>query len=267
MRQKSLTVLLCLLMLAALLPFSGCSKQTGHAVAKVGDREIHIEDIDAIIAGAGFRFISAESELETRQALLDTLINRDLLIIGAYENNLDYQEEVLRVIDGEKHKFLLDVLFEERIIARAEPSEAEIKDWYVRMGEEIKASHILVDSESVALDILEQLKEGAVFEELAARYSIDPSVKRNQGDLGWFTWGAMVDNFQEAAFRMQQGEVSAPVKSKFGYHIIKLVDRRKVEHRPDYAEAKDQAKAEALLKEYSRKVEEWQSKIEMGIVT
>jgi len=263
MRQNILTVLLCLLILAVVPPFSGCSKQTGHVVAKVGDREILIEDIDAIIAGAGFRFASAENELEIRQALIDTLINRDLLIIGAYEKNLDYQEEVLRVIDGEKNKFLLDVLFEERIIARAEPSEAEIKDWYVRIGEEIKASHILVDSESVAREVLAKLKEGVSFEELAVKYSIDPSVKRNQGDLGWFTWGTMVDNFQEAVFRMQPGEVSAPVKSEFGYHIIKLVDRRKVEHRPEYAEAKDQIRSmiierrkRSLMQEYAEELKE-----------
>jgi parvulin-like peptidyl-prolyl isomerase len=174
---------------------------------------------------------------------------------------LEDHEDVHRVIDGEKHKFLLEVLFEEKIISRAEPSEAEIKDWYTRQGEEIRASHILVDSEATALKVLQELKDGAIFEELALEYSVDPSVKRNQGDLGWFIWGTMVDNFQEAAYNMKPGEISAPVKSEFGYHIIKVVDRRKVERHPTYDEAKPQIRTmiverrkRSLMQDYADKL-------------
>jgi peptidyl-prolyl cis-trans isomerase C len=233
-------ILLALLIVALLIAVSGCSKKEGTLVAKVGDRKIYAQDLDDILNRFGVKFNSADEELTEKKRLLDTMINQDLLILGAYEHHLENQEEVLRVVDGEKDKFLLDVLFEKHIMSKATPSEAEIKDWYVRMGEEIKASHILVDSESTAQDVLNKLKNGANFEELAAQYSTDPSAKRNQGDLGWFTWGAMVDNFQDAAFRMKPGEISAPVKTEFGYHIIKVVDRRKVEHQPGYAEAKEQ---------------------------
>ena len=228
--------------LLMVLSFAGCSKKTSEVVAKVGDRTILLEDIDNILNRGGFRFVSADAELQARRDLLDTLINQELLIIGAYESNLENQEEVLRVVEGEKIKFLLDVLYEEKILAKATPSEAEIKDYYVRSGEEIRASHILVDSEATALEVLDKLKNGGVFEELAVEYSIDPSVKRNQGDLGWITWGLMEDNFQDAAFRMKPGEISAPVKTGYGYHIIKLFDRRKVEHQPSYAESKNQIK-------------------------
>ncbi|MDD4052132.1 MAG: peptidylprolyl isomerase [candidate division Zixibacteria bacterium] len=240
MRRKTVMILLPLLIVALLIPLSGCSKKEGTLVAKVGDRKIYAQDLDDILNRFGVKFNSADEELTEKKRLLDTMINQDLLILGAYEHNLGNQEEVLRVVDGEKDKFLLDVLFDKHIMSKAVPSEAEIKDWYVRMGEEIKASHILVDSESTAQDILNKLKSGANFEELATQYSTDPSAKRNQGDLGWFTWGSMVDNFQEAAFRMKAGEVSAPVKTDFGYHVIKVVDRRKVEHQPSYTEAKDQ---------------------------
>lgn len=240
MKRKTLMILLSLLIVASLIPLSGCSKKEGAVVAKVGDRKIYAKDVDDILERFGARFNSADEELTEKRRLLDTMINQNLLIIGAYEHHLENQEEVLRVVDGEKDKFLLDVLFDKHIMSKAVPSEAEIKDWYTRMGEEIKASHILVDSEATAQEILGKLKAGGNFEELATQYSTDPSVKRNQGDLGWFTWGSMVDNFQEAAFRMKAGEISAPVKTDFGYHIIKVVDRRKVEHQPSYAEAKDQ---------------------------
>jgi len=240
MSRKQITVLMSLLAAALMIVVTGCSKQEGTVAARVGDRSIMLEEIEDFFSRRGYRFASAEQELQAKRDLLDSLINQNLLIIGAFEHNLENQDEVLKVVEGERIKFLLEVLFDEKILSKAIPSESEIKDWYVRMGEEIKASHILVDSQAVAQEIIGKLKDGAVFEELAVEYSKDPGVKRNQGDLGWFTWGTMVDEFQNAAFQMQPGEVSAPVKTEYGYHIIKLVDRRELEHRPSYAESKDQ---------------------------
>jgi parvulin-like peptidyl-prolyl isomerase len=245
-----------------LMSIIGCGKQNGHVVAKVGDRKIMLEEVTRYFDRAGVQFISAEMEIQTKRDMLDSLVNQNLLIIGAYESNLENQEEVLSVIEGEKGKFLLDVLFEKVILSKIEPSEAEIKEWYTRSNEEINANHILVDSLSVAEEVLQKLKDGAVFEELAVEYSIDPSAKRNQGDLGWFTWGTMVDNFQEAAFSMQPGDVSAPVKTQFGYHIIKVVDRRELERRPSYEEAKGQIqnmiserRKRTLMQEYAENLE------------
>ena len=217
----------------------GCSKEEGVTVAKIGDRRVTIDEIDRIFQRVGARFPSAEEELKARRNLVDTLIDMNLLVIGAYEHNLDNHEEVLRAVEGEKGAFLRDALIQELIVSKSIPSEAEIKDWYGRMGEEFKVSHIVVDSLATAEEILAKLKAGGVFEELALQYSRDPYVKRNQGDLGWLTWGTMFDNFQEAVYRMQSGEVSAPVKTEAGYHIIKLVDRRKLERRDSYAEMKE----------------------------
>jgi len=84
----------------------------------------------------------------------------------------------------------------------------------------IRASHILVAKYSQAEKILEQLKQGADFKELAKKYSICPSAKRG-GDLGKFTRGQMVKEFEKAAFALKVGEISGIVKTKFGYHIIK----------------------------------------------
>jgi peptidyl-prolyl cis-trans isomerase C len=239
MTRKWTTALVCISAALALVFAAGCGKNQGHVVAKVGDRKITAEEIDRFLSHAGARFASADQELSFKRQLLDSMINQNLLIIGAYEHNLDNHEEVLRAIEGEKIKFLLDALIDKEIVSKSMPSEAEIKDWYVRMGEEIKVSHIVVDSLATAEEVLAKLKDGAPFGELAVKYSQDQSVKRNQGDLGWVSWGMMVDEFQNAAFRLKPGEVSAPVKTDFGYHIIKLIDRRKVEHRPSYAESKD----------------------------
>ncbi len=88
------------------------------------------------------------------------------------------------------------------------------------MAGKIRCSHILVEKQSLALEILEKIKKGESFSKLAEQYSIDGS-RRRGGDLGEFGKGMMVRPFEEAAFKLQVGEVSPLVKTEFGYHIIK----------------------------------------------
>lgn len=88
--------------------------------------------------------------------------------------------------------------------------------------EEVKARHILVETEEEALAILEKLKAGESWETLAAENSLDTSNKDNSGDLGWFGRGMMVAPFEEAAFALEPGEISDPVESTFGFHLIAL---------------------------------------------
>jgi peptidyl-prolyl cis-trans isomerase C len=89
-----------------------------------------------------------------------------------------------------------------------------------KMVSKIRASHILVEKHSQALKVHEELKNGADFKDLARKYSQCPSKKRG-GDLGSFGRGQMVKEFERAAFALKVGEVSQPVKTQFGYHIIK----------------------------------------------
>ncbi|MCX6648220.1 MAG: peptidylprolyl isomerase [Candidatus Bathyarchaeota archaeon] len=88
------------------------------------------------------------------------------------------------------------------------------------MSTKVRASHILVEKQSQALKVLEELKAGADFRELAKKYSTCPSGKKG-GDLGQFGRGQMVREFEQAAFALKAGQVSEPVKTQFGYHIIK----------------------------------------------
>lgn len=91
------------------------------------------------------------------------------------------------------------------------------------MGNEIRCAHILVEKESLAKEILEKIKKGESFAKLAEQYSIDGS-RRRGGDLGFFPKGMMVKPFEEAAFKLNKGEVSGLVKTEFGYHIIKRLE-------------------------------------------
>jgi len=91
------------------------------------------------------------------------------------------------------------------------------------MAEKIRCSHILVQKEALAKEILDKLSKGESFGKLAEQYSIDGSRKRG-GDLGFFGRGAMVKEFEKAAFGLKKGEVSGIVKTQYGYHIIKRMD-------------------------------------------
>jgi len=89
------------------------------------------------------------------------------------------------------------------------------------MSQKIKCSHILVAKQSEALAILDRIKNGEKFGKLAKDLSTDSGSAKKDGNLGYFTKGKMVKQFEEAAFKLQIGQVSEPVKSEFGYHIIK----------------------------------------------
>ncbi len=89
------------------------------------------------------------------------------------------------------------------------------------MSVKIKCSHILVAKQSESLDIAERLNKGEKFGKLAKELSVDSGSAKRDGNLGYFTKGMMVKPFEEVAFKLQIGEISEPVKTEFGYHIIK----------------------------------------------
>ncbi len=115
-------------------------------------------------------------------------------------------------------------------------------------AEQVHAQHILVADEATARQVLDELKAGKTFEELAAQYSQDTGSKDNGGDLGWFPRGVMVTDFEEAAFALAVGQVSEPVKTDFGYHIIKVLGK---EMRPLEAEMLQQAQEQAFSEWFS----------------
>lgn len=107
------------------------------------------------------------------------------------------------------------------------PSDDELKTFFddLKFNEQIKASHILVETNEEALKVIERLNKGEDFAELAKELSTDTGSGLNGGDLDYFSYGQMVKPFSESAFALEIGEVSQPVQSDFGYHIIKLTDK------------------------------------------
>ncbi|QWI48371.1 peptidylprolyl isomerase PrsA [Bacillus mycoides] len=121
-------------------------------------------------------------------------------------------------------------------------TDKELKENY---KPEIKASHILVKDEATAKKVKEELGQGKSFEELAKQYSEDTGSKEKGGDLGYFTAGKMVKEFEDAAYKMKKDEVSEPVKSQFGYHIIKVTD---IKEQKPFDEVKGDIKKDLVQK-------------------
>jgi len=236
MRSRYLTILLIAL---AMSISAGCSKNDNPTLAKVGDFEIKFDDYYQRYGNWRLNPVSAEDEFNKKKDLLDSMVILRILINAAYEKNIDKLEELSRTILANRNRFLLDALYKEKIARESEPSDAEVKEFYNRLEFQVRASHILVETLDTANMILEKLKNGENFEKLAYDYSIDPSAKRNRGDLGYFLWGAMIEEFQIQAFSMQPGEISPPVKTDYGYHIIKVVDRTPNDLRQDFDKMKD----------------------------
>jgi peptidyl-prolyl cis-trans isomerase C len=115
--------------------------------------------------------------------------------------------------------------------------------------EEVRARHILVDSEDEAKTLLDQIKGGADFATIAKEKSKDPGAAEG-GDLGYFTKDQMVPEFAEVAFKMYPGQLSNPVKTQFGWHIIKVEDKR-TKQPPEFEKVKDQIEAYLARKSQS----------------
>jgi peptidyl-prolyl cis-trans isomerase C len=142
-----------------------------------------------------------------------------------------------------REKVLLDEYLQREAKKAATPEAAKklFDDTVKAMTpeEEVNARHILVEEEAQAKAVAERLKKGEDFATVAAELSKDPGSGKEGGSLGWFAKDRMVPEFAEAAFKLKKGEVSEPVKSQFGWHVIKLEDRRS-KPLPDFASVKPQ---------------------------
>jgi len=213
------------------------------------------QDADTVLATVNGQEITlghlivAQSQLpEQYQALPD-----DVLLTGILEQLVQQEVVASAVRDDLSTSLQLGLENEERAyisaltldeVAMAEIPDAEIQAEYdaqfgdVEAGTEYNASHILLETEGEAQSLIDELEGGAEFSALAREHSTGPSGP-NGGQLGWFNAGMMVPSFEEAVFGLEVGEVSAPVETQFGWHVIILNDTRD-QAAPALEEVRDQ---------------------------
>ena len=224
-------------------------------LATVGNMPITEDDVNDFLAGLGPRG-QGYNNPEGRAAILGQLISNKLLLLDAKRNLIEadpvFKAELAKMRDN-----LLVSFNAEKVIAAVTVSDKETEEYYENnkerfiSEESVNASHILVDSEEKANEILAAINAGEIsFEQAALENSSCPS-KANGGNLGDFGRGQMVPEFDAAVFAMAEGEIStSPVKTQFGYHLIKLNAKKAPEAIP-YAEIAPEIK-DALLQEKRR---------------
>jgi peptidyl-prolyl cis-trans isomerase C len=165
-------------------------------------------------------------------AVVDQIINGKLIAQQGYERNLQDEAEVKERLKRAEERFVQEMYLTREVEERITPERIE-EAYKVYLEEnppkdEVRASHILVESEEEARQIIGQLEGGADFAELAREKSKDPAAAQQGGDLGYFSKDQMVEPFAEAAFAMEPGALSeTPVQTQFGWHVIKVEDKRK----------------------------------------
>lgn len=174
--------------------------------------------------------------------ILKNIARERLVLERAYSKNIDHTNTVKEQLENLKKQLVIQEYLRS-IMDDIVPEKDVRKEYNVLKEkfvgkEEVKASHILVETEAEAKELLKQLKDGADFAELAQEKSLDTASGTRGGDLGYFSKDRMVPSFAEAAFKAKKGEVTGPVETDFGWHVLKVEDRRPMEA-PKYEEVRE----------------------------
>jgi peptidyl-prolyl cis-trans isomerase C len=211
-------------------------------IARANGVDIHQSDLALADEEIGGNVPAQMSPQQKREYLITYLTDVIVLSQAAEQQKLDDNPDVKRQVAFERNKVLMEALLRNAgKAAQTDDAMHKVYDDAVKKmapEEEVHARHILVPTEDEAKAIEAQLKGGADFAALAKEKSKDPGAA-NGGDLGYFTKDQMVPEFADAAFKLDKGQISDPVHTQFGWHIIKVEDKR-IKPTPTYDEVKGQ---------------------------
>ena len=210
-------------------------------VARANGVDIHESDLAYAEEEVGGNMPTMPPE-QKREYLINYLADVVVLSQAAEQRKLGDRPDVMRRLAFDHNRLLMEALLQDAgRAALSDEAEHKVYDEAIKQvanEEEVRARHILVPTEDEAKAILAQLKDGADFAALAKEKSKDPGAAEG-GDLGYFTKEQMVPEFAAVAFKLDKGQVSDPVKTQFGWHIIKVEDKR-IKPTPTFDQVKAQ---------------------------
>ncbi|MDQ0244128.1 foldase protein PrsA [Bacillus fengqiuensis] len=284
LRNKKIYFLMILIILGVVMSI-GVIFSNKEVVARVDGKTINKDQLyDLLVQQGG-------------EAALDSLIDQAVIEKEAEKQKIDIAEKdiekELKVLEesygGEealkeametsgisladvKKDLSLNLIIEKLLESRISVTEEEMTTYFdenkesFATAEQVKASHILVEDGATAKKVKDKLAGGEDFSALAKEYSTDTTTKEQGGDLGFFAKGEMVAEFEEAAFSLNPNEISEPVKTEYGYHIIKLVEKQEAKeanYEESKSEIKEQLISEKMQTEYATWLEEKKGEYEI----
>ncbi len=230
MKLRFAQALLALTVAAAALPMAAANVYAEDKVVATING-MPITDADLAIADSEIGAdMGTLPPAQKRMSLLEFLIDNQLFAEAADGEKLGQGPEFETRLKYLKRRALRELYFEK--VIKASVSDADARKLYddqvklIKPEEEVSARHILVETEEKAKELKEKVKSGGDFVALAKENSKDPGSKDDGGNLGYFGHGQMVPQFEEVVFKLAKGEVSDPVKTQFGWHLIKIEDKR-----------------------------------------
>lgn len=230
--KRIVVSILCVGLLFSCTQKAADKTMQGPIVAKVGSAGITQADFEREMKSLPDYAQQLFEGEAGKEKFLDEVIKKEILYQEALKRGLDKSPDFSRKLEEFKKLTLASELLEKDVMSKNKVTEQEVKDYYNKHKDDftttsqIRASHILVKTEAEASKVLARLKKGEKFEEIAKKESLDTASAKNGGDIGFFTRGQLVPEFEKAAAGLKAGELSGPVKTPYGYHIIKVTDRK-----------------------------------------
>lgn len=230
MRRIIYFILPCALIIGPAI--SGCAKKPSaddKVVATISSHPITLKQFNARVAKLPPYYKTIINK--NKKLYLDDMIIEQLLYEEAVRKGVSRDAEVADLVNEAKRKIYISKYVQNEVDDKIKMTELEIKEFYDSNKDDFKtpalwrASHILVATEEQAKSILAELAKGSSFEDLAKKYSIDATANRG-GDVGFFRMGQLIPEFEKVCLKLNKGETSGIVHTQFGYHIIKLTDKR-----------------------------------------
>ena len=202
----------------------------GKTLADVNGTKITDTDFKAEASELSPNAAEIMSDPATREKFLDNLVAKKLIAQMAEKKGYDKDPDLVRILSKKREDLLMGVYVKKEIFDKANVTDAEVKDYFDKNKQNLGAmrlSHIVLGSEGQARDIQAKAKAGAPFDKLAKEFSLDPATKAKGGDLGFVKWADLgSQSLKEATFKLKAGEVGEVVQSRYGYHVVKVTERK-----------------------------------------
>ena len=252
MKKSVLTLTLA----ASVLALSACNDNEAAdsevlATSKVGEvtKEELYQEMKTSVGKQALQVLLIEKVLDAEFEVSDKEINAqfDSEKEQMGEGFDQYLAQQGQTEESYKKYIKLNLLQEKALTEGVEVTDEEVKKQYENMKTELNARHVLVADEETAKEVKSKLDGGADFAAVAKEYSTEPAAQESGGELGWFTPDKMVKEFSDAALALEVDQISEPVKSEFGFHIIQVTEKREVEMEATLEEKSDEIRKQLLM--------------------